>query len=213
MLFTSRYALQRHGPKRLVVRRTRTWDEVVVRLDAVELIRTNKEALRAGVEHRLYDHSVLRLWIEFGPRGSFFLMITRNGHPLPGSGGDPLTILRHTLIMIWVSAGLQMFAALMFIRRDLATPPMYWALALGLMLVVLGLFAWHRSLAAMIATCAVFFAELLVFFGTIGRYNIYNVWNAIFALSGIGWLLLRGINAVRDLKAISLPIRRPPDAA
>src|SRR5438876_11481258 len=79
MLFTSRYALQRHGPKRLVVRRTRTWDEVVVRVDAVEIVRTNKAALRDGVEHRLYDHSVLPLWIEPGPPDTILPMVTRNG--------------------------------------------------------------------------------------------------------------------------------------
>jgi hypothetical protein len=213
MLFTSRYALQRHGPKRLVVRRTRTWDEVVVRLDAVELIRTNKEALREGVEHRLYDHSVLRLWIEPGPRGSFFLMITRNGHPLPESDGDPVKILRFTLIMIWLVAGTQMLFSLVVIRNGGADPPIYWALGLGSMLVMLGVFAWHRSVLAMIGACALFFGEVTVFFAEQSRLNFGNVWSLLFGLGLVGWLLLRGIKAVRDLKAISLPIRRPPDAA
>src|SRR5438128_2447799 len=88
---------------------TRGWitSHVTVRLDAVELGRTNKEALREGVEYKLYDHSVLRLWIEPGPRNTSLLMITRNGHPLPESAGDPVKWLRYTLIMIWTCAGIQ----------------------------------------------------------------------------------------------------------
>jgi hypothetical protein len=211
--FTSRYALQRHGPKRLVVRRSRTWDEVSVRLDAVELGPTNKQALRAGVEYKLYDHSVLRLRIEPGPRDTFFLMITRNGHPLPESDGDPVKILRFTLTMIWICAGIQVFFALTAISNGGADAPIYWALGIGLALILLGLIAWHRSLPAMIATCAVFFGELAVFLGSIMRWNVSNAVSLIVGLHLVGWLLLRGIKAVRDLEAVRLPVRHPPEHA
>ena len=114
MIFTSRYALQRHGPKRLEVKRSRTWKEVTIRLDGVELGRTDHDALMKGVEFALRDHSLLRVWIEPGPRGSRFLYLTRNGHPLPGSDGDPVKNLRNTLIFIWSIAGLQiLFSSLM----------------------------------------------------------------------------------------------------
>ena len=179
MLFTSRYALQRHGPKRLVVRRSRTWDELVVRLDAVELGRINEEALREGVEYKLYDHSVLRLWIEFGPRNSRLLMITRNGHPLPGSEGDPVKILRLTLGMIWVIAGVQMLLSLMAIRNDRADPADYWALVLGAMLVILGIFARNRSEGAMVLASLLFFGEVLVFVVSMGNVNVWNAWRSL----------------------------------
>jgi len=213
MLFTSRYAFQRHGPKRLVVRRSRTWEQVSVRLDAVELGPTSKAALREGVEYKLYDHSVLRLWLEPGPRDTFFLMITRNGHPLPESDGDPVKILRFTLAMIGIVAAMQMFIGLTGVTRGRADAEDYWAVILGVMLVILGLFAWHRSVVAMVAACALFIAELAVCFALETHVTVYNVWNLLFAFGLIGWLLLRGIKAVRDLNAVSLPIRHPPDAA
>ena len=211
--FTSRYALQRHGPKRLVVRRSRTWDEVSVRLDAVELGPTNKEALRQGVEYKLYDHSVLRLSIETGPRNSIFLLITRNGHPLPESDGDPVKILRFTLTVIWLCAGVQVLFALMVISNDRADASIWWALGLGLAMILLGLFAWHRSLPAMVATCAILFGELAVFFAAQIRGRLVAAFDLAFALFLVGWLLLRGIKAVRDLNAAALPIRHPPEHA
>ena len=213
MLFTSRYALQRHGPKRLVVRRSRTWDDVSVRLDAVELGPTNTAALREGVEYKLYDHSVLRLWLEPGPRDTFFLMITRNGHPLPESDGDPVKILRFTLTMIWLCAGVQVLFALMVIANDRADASIYWALGLGLLMILSGLFAWHRSLPAMVTVCGVFLGEIAVFFSSQMRVNIGSVWSLLTALGILGWLLLRGIKAVRDLNAVALPVRRPPEHA
>jgi hypothetical protein len=213
MTFTSRYALQRHGPRRLVVRRSRTWDEVSVRLDAVELGPTNKAALREGVEYKLYDRSVLRLRLEPGPRDTFFLMITRNGHPLPESDGDPVKILRFTLIMIGLCAATQLFFALTVIINDRADASIWWALWLGLAIIVLGLFAWHRSLPAMVLACGIFFGEVAVFFVSQMRINIGSVWSLCTALGILGWLLLRGVKAVRDLNAVSLPIRRPPEHA
>jgi hypothetical protein len=121
MIRTSWYAFQRHGPKRVEVRRSMrlgssTWDEVVVRVDAVEMGRPNAAELREGVEYKLFDHSVLRLWVEHGPGNSPpLLMITRNGHPLPKSQGDPVAIVRSTLIMILVCALLQIAIGLMFV--------------------------------------------------------------------------------------------------
>jgi lysylphosphatidylglycerol synthetase-like protein (DUF2156 family) len=193
------------------VRRTRTWDEVSVRLDAVELGPTNKAALREGVEYKLYDHSVLRLWLEPGPRDSFFLMITRNGHPLPESDGDPVKILRFTLSMIGVVAGLQIFIGLGGITHERGDAEDYWAVLLGVALVILGLFAWHRSIVAMVAACALFTGELVVFLFTETHVTVYNFWNLPFAFGLLGWLLWRGIKAVRELKAAALPIRHPPE--
>ena len=213
MTFTRRFALQRHGPKRLVVRRSRTWDDVSVRLDAVELGPTNKDALREGVEYKLYDHSVLRLWLEPGPRDTFFLNITRNGHPLPESDGDPVKILRFTLVMIGLCAATQLFFALTVVLDGRADAAMWWALWLGLALFVFCLFAWHRSLPAMVLACGTFFGEVAVFCAAQMRVTIGSVWSLCIALGILGWLLLRGVKAVRDLNAVRLPIRRPPEHA
>src|SRR6266498_574937 len=110
MIRTRRFAFQRHGPKRLEVRISvnpwaGTWDEVVVRMDAVEVGRTNYRALHEGVELELFDHSVLRMWLEFAPSGPPTLNITRNGHPLPGSGGDPQLNLHAMVTVLWIFSG------------------------------------------------------------------------------------------------------------
>ena len=211
MLFTSRYALQRHGPRRLAVRRSRTWEYVSVRLDAVELGPTNKAALREGVAGVLQELVGRCQRLEPGPRDTFFLMITRNGHPLPESDGDPVKILRFTLIMIGVVAGLQIFIGLTGITHDRGDEEDYWAVLLGVALLILGLFAWHRSLVAMVAACVLFTGELVVFLFTETHITAYNVWNLPVAFGLLGWLLLRGIKAVRQLRAAALPIRHPPE--
>src|ERR1044071_3064983 len=91
MIRTSRYAFQRHGPKRLELRHTRKWDDVTVRVDAVEIGKTNMDEMRKGVEFILFDHTILRLSVEPAPREGFYVNVTRNGHPLPGSGSDPVS--------------------------------------------------------------------------------------------------------------------------
>src|SRR5205085_9545710 len=93
--------------KRLEVRRNMTWSEVVILIDGVEIARVDEATLASGFEHRLRDNTTIRIWMERGPRNSRFLYLTRNGHPLPGSEGDPAKIIRFTLAMIWICAGIQ----------------------------------------------------------------------------------------------------------
>jgi hypothetical protein len=211
MLFTSRYSLQRRGPKRLVVTRSRTWSDVTLRLDGVELGRVEHEALTKGVDFALRDHSILRVWIEPGPRGSRFLYLTRNGHPLPGSDGDPVKTLRITLVFIWSIAALQMLFAAMFIAKDRADQVVYWTLALGFALVLLGILAWRRSVVAMVVASFLFLAEVLYFFVYVVNVSLSKAWNLVVLVLLLGWLLLRGIKAVRELKSMALPVRQPPE--
>jgi len=214
MFLTSRYALQRHGPKRLAVSRSLTWSEVIVQFDGVEIFRTDEAGLRQGLEHRMHDGTVLRLWLESGPRNSRFLLLTRNGHPLPGSEGDPVKVLRFTVFLVWGIAALQIGVSVMImvLRSDRVDAGVYSMLALGAALVLLGILAWRRSVVATILGCAISFGELVVFFATQAHINIGNIWGLLVALSIFAWLLLRGINAARELKAMTLPIRRPPQA-
>ena len=190
-----------------------TWSEIIILLDGVELGRTDAEGIAKGYEQRLWDQSVLRIWLERGPRNTPFLYLTRNGHPLPGSEGDPVKILWMTLGIIWVIAVIQIAFPLMAITHDRGDSVMVWALILGCILVVLGIMAWHRSLPAMIAACALCFGEVMVFLAAQAQLNIGNVLRLIFGGVLFGWLLMRGINAVRTLKAIALPIRHPPEPA
>src|SRR3954451_13852618 len=142
MLFTTRYPIEPHGPKRLVVTRTRTWSEIVLRLDGAENGNPDRAALLTRVEYTLRDDSVLCVWIEYAPTGIPMLYITRNGHPLPGSEGDPAKILWYTLSFIWVIGVLQIAFSMAVIHNGRGDEGIYLNLAGGLILVLLGILAW-----------------------------------------------------------------------
>jgi hypothetical protein len=210
-MFTSRYPLERRGRKRVEVSRSRDWSEVVVRVDGVELGRIHRDELREGVDFALHDYSILRVWLEVGPRGMLFLYLSRNGHPLPGSEGDPVKILHGTVVTMAIVAGVQIAFAAVVIGNDRADETIYRILAAGSILALLCLGAWHRSLPATVGASLVCVGELAYFFFTEGHLTLWNVWDLFFALSLVVWLLLRGIRAARQLKAITLPIRHPPE--
>jgi hypothetical protein len=184
---------------------------MVVRVDAIEMGRPTAAELREGVEYKLFDHSVLRMWVEHGPGNRPpLLMITRNGHPLPKSQGDPVMIVRSTLIMILVFALIQIAIGLMFVFVGADDTEMDWSLTLGLVMALLVVFAWwNRSVAAMVTVSLFFFGEWVLFFGT--HFIPWYVVSMLTAMTGLGWLMLRGVKAARALKAMTLPIRNPPE--
>jgi len=211
-VFTTRYPIEPHGRKRLVVHRTRTWSEIVLRLDGVELGRPSREELLNSVEYTLWDHSVLRVWIEYGPgTGIPVLFITRNGHPLPGSEGDPVRILWYTLCFFWVMGVCQIALAIVVIQNGRADNSIYLMFAAGLLLILLGILAWGRSVVAMVLASLLAFSELVLLLIADGNINVGNVWRLIFGLGLFGWLLKRGILAVHDINVSRLPIRHPPE--
>lgn len=210
MRFTSRYPFTPRGVPRLEIVRNMTWSEVIVRLDRVELGRTDAETLVNGVEYPLRDGSVLKVWLEYGPRRVPFLHVTRNGRPLPGSAGDPAKIVRETLWTIVVIAALQIGYASLGLTSWRDTIPIT-IMGSGVLLLLLTLLAWRRSsLTAIKLATAVCFIEVAVFFGALAEWNIGRGLPLLFALYLVGWLLFRGVTAMRDLNADRLPIRRPP---
>lgn len=210
-MFTTRYPIEPHGPKRLVVTRTRTWSEIVLRLDGVEFGRPDRQSLLNRVEYTLRDHSVLRVWIEYGPTGIPMLYITRNGHPLPGSEGDPVKILWYTLWFFWVMGVCQIAFSMLVISNGRGDDGIYLNLAAGLVLIFLGILAWGRSVVAMVLASLLAFGELALLLIAEGNINVGNVWRLIFGLALFGWILKRGITAVHDLKSSALPVRHPPE--
>ncbi|MEA2413792.1 MAG: hypothetical protein QOI58_449 [Thermoanaerobaculia bacterium] len=211
MLFTTRYPIEPHGPKRLVVTRTRTWSEIVLRLDGVQIGNPGREALLNRVEYTLHDHSVLCVWIEYGPTGIPMLYITRNGHPLPGSEGDPRKILWYTLCFIWVIGACQIAFSMAVIYNGRADGGIYLIGAAGFVLVLLGFLAWGRSVVAMVLASLLAFGELGLLIISEGNINAANVVRLIFGLGLFSWILWRGIRAVQQLQATTLPVRHPPE--
>ena len=212
MLFTTRYPIEPHGPKRLVVTRTRTWSEIVLRLDGVEIGNPDRAALLNRVEYTLRDHTVLCVWIEYGPTGIPMLFITRNGHPLPGSEGDPRKILWYTLAFIWVIGGCQILFSMLVIYNGRGDEDgISLNLAAGLILVLLGFLAWGRSVVAMVLASLLCFGEFALFLFSQGNIDGANVVRLVFGLGLFGWILWRGVRAVDELQATTLPVRYPPE--
>jgi hypothetical protein len=210
-MLTLRFALQRRGPKRLELRRSLDWGDVAIRLDGVELRRTNRDELLEGLDVPLPDHSVLNLRLEPGPRGAMFLYLTRNGHPLPGTDGDPVTVLHQTVATMGIFAAVQILFSALVAANGRADATIYWILAAGSVLAILCLFAWHHSVPATIAAALICLGELVALFATDVQHNVGNVLRMGIGLGLLGWFLLRGIGAARELKAITLPIRHPPE--
>jgi hypothetical protein len=210
-MFRKRYALSRHGRKRLELRRNMDWSEVFILFDGVQLARTSRAELHEGLDLALPDYSLLRVWIENGPSGAPFLYLTRNGHPLPGSEGDPAHTILLTVSIFWCLAALQVFFAFTVVRYGNPDEAVYAIGAAGFILALLGILAWRRSYPAMVLASLLCFAELALFFFFEGHIDVWSVWRLLFALGILAWILKRGIDAVRDLNAVRLPIRHPPE--
>jgi hypothetical protein len=210
MRFTSRYPLSPHGPKRLEIVRNRRLSEVVVRLDRHVLGSTNAEELLQGVEYEIGDEGLLRVWLEYGPRGIPFLYVSRNGHPLPGSDGDPAKVIRGTLFLILMVAIVQIAIGGLITVAGHPDEVTDWMLGLGIILLLLSFLAWRRSLTGMVLAAILCFSEIALVIVTQAQWNIGTIWPIGLALGITGWLLWRGISAVREIHAHRLPIRHPP---
>jgi hypothetical protein len=116
-----------------------------------------------------------------------------------------------SLGIFWAMAALQILWAVMVIGNNRADEADYWILAAGLILALLGILAWRRSLPAMVIASILCFGEIAMFLVTQGTITVWNAWRLVFALGILGWMLKRGIVAVRDLNATTLPIRHPPE--
>jgi hypothetical protein len=209
--FTKRYPLEPHGRKRLELRRNSGTGETAVVLDGRELGRITRDLMAEGVDFALPDESLLRVWIETGPRGVPFINVTRNGHPLPGADNDPVKTLWLTCSIFWCLAALQLFFFFVVGRTpDRLDASVYWCGTLGGALAILGIFAWRRSAAATVLASIIVFIELAVFFWFEGAHDAGGRVQLGFALFIVAFLLMRGINAVTEIRSHRLPIREVP---
>ena len=103
----------------------------------------------------------------------------------------------------------QILNAAVMIARDSADAGIYAMGAAGLALAILGLLAWRRSYAATVLGATIAGVELLVLLSKGPR-------DAASLIADIGGLYLfyvvmsRGINAVAEINAHTLPIREVP---
>jgi hypothetical protein len=208
---TKRFALEPHGRKRLELRRNTATGETAVVLDGRELGRIPREAMSEGVDFALPDESLLRIWMEMGPRGVPFHYVTRNGHPLPNSEGDPVKILWLTCSIFWCMSALQLFFAIVGVSSPRGPDAgIYWCGALGGALGILAVFAWNRSQVATVLASIILFVELAVFFWFEGAHDTGSRIQLAFGMFLVAFILMRGINAVAEIRSHRLPIREVP---
>jgi hypothetical protein len=184
-----------------------------VRVDAVVIGTATWEMCWQGVEYALFGGSVFRMWLESPPGGNRFLNITRNGHPLPGSEGDPLHQVRGMVVMLWALTAIEILVEMIVVmsihrRNDpgqLLTD--YWVTAVAAIVMLLGILAWRRSVAALVSPAS---SSPANYFSTIALHpSWYLFWTGLFPMIGFVWLIQRAIRAAMDLEAMRLPIRRP----
>ena len=188
MMYIKRYRIQRHRRKRLELRRNMDWSEVSVVFDGVELARTSRAELHEGLNIALPDYSLLRIWIETAPGGGFLLYLTRNGHPLPGSGGDPALTILMTVSIFWCMAAVQILLAGAVIRYGNPDRTVYAIGAAGFVLALLGILAWRRSYPAMVLASILCFGEFAMLIFSQGRIDVWNGWRVILGFGSLVWL-------------------------
>lgn len=187
------------------------WDTVVVRLDGMDLGWTDRERLyHGGAEFILRDQTRLKIWLKNDARGYPLLYATRNGMPLPDSGGDPVSMIR-VAAAIMLIAGLPQILLGVAIGSEANSSGEGMALtAAGIALTLLGLFALAHSFAAMVIGSIMGFSETVLLIGLKGSPS--DFFQELSLLILLGWILLRGIGAAHHLDHVRLPIRRPPQS-
>lgn len=203
-----RFALERGGQKSLEVSFTgRSWKNTEVRLNG-DLVGSfpDKKAVTAGQEFPLPDGSVLNVQLVHR-----LLRLLRNGAPVPGSAYDPVTMLSTSCGMIYALAGLNIVLGLIawVLKVDYLRSLSYGAvsIAVGLILLVLGLLAQRRSLVALIVAMGVAclymaFVLLSGFMAVVGPPLQYMSFPIGLLAGGLVLLLpiWRGVSAINQLK-------------
>jgi hypothetical protein len=99
------FALERGGPKRVIVSWKAFWREVCIAVDGEEVLRVaDQRALQAGASRALPNGSVLSIKL----RKTFItpeLVLTCDGVPLPGSSTDPAAQVKLALGLLQFFAG------------------------------------------------------------------------------------------------------------
>ena len=200
--------MEPHGRKRLEIRHTMSWNDVFVRLDGVDLGRTDRHTLyNGGIGFALRDGTMLHLALENDFRGYPMLCATRNGMPLPGTAGDPVSQIRGAAALMLVASVPQILVGWIMLN---AVPPANGLplIVAGIALLFLGLFSLAHSFPAMVIGSVVMGIETIVLMAT--KFTAADMINAWLLLMAVGWLMVRGIRGAHFIDHMRLPVRHPP---
>ena len=135
---TRRFRLEEGGPKRLQLSWRSHYEELWASVDGVQVGQSlSKEALRHGELWRLPDGS--RLGVRLHTGGLQLLLVERDGRPLPGSQGHPMTWVRGAAYSLLLACFVHLLRdyVLLLVRPEGSGPewvglPFLLSLAIGL---------------------------------------------------------------------------------
>lgn len=139
----NRFALEKGGEKRLVVRWRGIWKEVELLLDGQPLgpPLPNFKALKQGADYLLPDGRTLNMKFVTGAFVAQGLTLLIDGRPIPGTSADPRTQIKLAGGLIYFVAGLSALLGILGMAgvKFLAFLGFHWpSLVAGVVLAVLG---------------------------------------------------------------------------
>jgi len=198
------FALEKGGPKRVLVSWKGMWKNFSVELDGAPLGTVeNQKMLKAGQDFPLGDGTTLRVQLKTGLSGE--LQLTRDGHPLPGSGADPEVRLKTAWGVLFFVAGVNAVLGIAAEAFDveilLALGLGYTSLAIAVVFGGLGFAVkTYRSQVALIVAIVLFALDgLLVIFAAMeagGRPGVGGIIMRVLLLMA----MIQGVGAIKALK-------------
>jgi hypothetical protein len=156
---TQKFPIERNGPKRIEVSWGGFWKDFTVKFDGNEVGKVTKDELNAGKEMPLPDGSTFKVHLRKVGM-STELALLRNGTPLPGSGADPVTLVKTAAGIVYFLGGLQVLIGVIakvgHVEALQQAGMGVEAIVIGAILGVLGFFTMQRSKIALALAMVVF---------------------------------------------------------
>ncbi|MFO0722525.1 MAG: hypothetical protein U1E65_02000 [Myxococcota bacterium] len=199
------FALEAGGPKRLCLRWKGLWKEIQLELDG-KVVGTiaGQAELKNGKSFTLPDGSAVHVQLVTG-FGSAELQVTKNGDPLPGSGGHPEERLRQAVNVIFFIAALSGLLGLLAVVFDVAFLVNLGigvgSVVMGVLFLALGFAVKSTRSAIALGIALVLFildglASLVMSLGASGTPPIGGLVARVFLVIP----MIKGFGAIRELK-------------
>ncbi len=198
------YAIEKGGPKRLVVSWKYGWRNFTVAFDGQTVgVIPDQKTLSAGQEMALPDGS--RLAVKLSQNFiSPTLQLLRNGQPVPGSMSDPQARLKAAYQMTYFIAGLNiglgLIAWLFDVRFLQAIGVGAFSILFGLVFLALGYFTQRKSSPALILAIVIFALDGIIGFIGTAMAGVNPSVGGIFARILLLIPMVQGVGAIRTLK-------------
>jgi hypothetical protein len=198
------FALEPNGPKRLEVAWRGLWKDMRITLDGKPVGEIpNGKALREGREFKLPDGSGLKVQL-VQALATVEFQITRDGQPLPASGGHPETRLKSAYITIYIIAGLNIIlgtiSQLVGIEYLTRLGIGVFSIVFGAVFVLLGFLVQRKILTALIIAIIILAVDGILGFILTSSAGLQPSAGGIILRIFLILPLFPAVKATRDLK-------------